>query len=155
MVEVAWRHVHQGGPEAEYFHRLVRRGKPAGVAIVALARRLLVLAYHLVTRRDTHRELELAWFEAKLARLAATRPHGSEPEPCDRDWAADQVEALTGLTSPRRAAGIPRRLRRRPRTEGATGAGRTGGRRKHRLGSTPTGPAERGDPPERELPAPP
>jgi transposase len=146
MVEVAWRHVHQNGPEAEYFHRLVRRGKPEGVAIVALARRLLVLAYHLVTRREMHRELDLAWFEAKLARLAATRPHGAEPEPCDRDWAADRAEALTGQTSPRRAAGIPRRLRRRPRPEGTTGAGRADGRRKHSLGSTPAGPAERGEP---------
>jgi hypothetical protein len=126
MVEVAWRHVREEGPEAGYFHRLVQRGKLPQVAIVALARRLLVLAHLLLTREETHRELELPRYEAKLARLAARRPASAEPQPCDRDWAADRVEALTGRPSGRRASGAPRRERpRRERSRRATPSERT------------------------------
>jgi hypothetical protein len=137
LVEVAWRHVHSGGPEAEYFHRLVRRGKPEGVAIVALARRLLVLAYTLLRREETHRALDLDRYAAKLERLAAHRPVVAEPEPCARDWAADRLEAITGRTAPRRAAGIPRRFRPQPRRASAE-AHPSGSGRKHDRGSTST-----------------
>lgn len=149
MVEVAWRHVQSEGPEASFFHRLVKRGKLPQVAIVALARRLLVLAYHLLRRQESHRELDLERYERKLARLAAARPEtaaGEAPQPCDLDWAADRVEALTGRTSPRRAAGKPRRDRRpksqrtrktaEPQTEAGSVAGPDGSGRRHEGGST-------------------
>lgn len=143
MVEVAWRHVSAGGPEAEYFHRLVRRGKPEGVAIVALARRLLVLAFILLRREETHRQLDLEQYERKLERLGAQRPEAETPEPCNRDWAADRVEALTGQTAPRRAAGMPRRLRRKPlRTAVGGDPGPGGSGRRHARGSTSAARAE-------------
>jgi transposase len=134
MVEVAWRHVHEDGPEAAYFQRLVQRGKCPQVAIVALARRLLVLVYTLLRREATHRDLDLRRYEAKLERLAAHRPEATEPEPCNRDWAADRLEELTGQTAPRRAASRPRRLRptkRRAPAEGDPG----GSSRRHGRGS--------------------
>jgi hypothetical protein len=140
MVEVAWRHVHNNGPEAGYFHRLVGRGKLPQVAIVALARRLLALAYVLLTREETHRELHLDAYEAKLTRLAARRPESEEPQPCDRDWAADQVETLTGQVSPRRTAGTCRRMRPRPRAKPAEEVHRDNALRKHRRGSPGAAP---------------
>ena len=36
-------------------------------------------------------------YEAKLERLAAQRPEASEPEPCNRDWAADRLEVWRDL----------------------------------------------------------
>jgi transposase len=151
MVEVAWRHVQNDGPEAPYFHRLVARGKQPQVAIVALARRLLVLAYTLLQREETHRELDLVRYEAKLTRLAAQRPVSTAPEPCDRDWAADRVEELTGQTAPRRVAGKPRRLRpqRRSRAKPSAEAAQALSGRKDRKGSTsesPVNPERRPDP---------
>jgi transposase len=142
MVEVAWRHVQNDGPEAPFFHRLVARGKLPPVAIVALARRLLLLAYTLLQRNETHRELDLAWYEAKLTRLAAHRPRSADPEPCDRDWAADRVEELTGQPSPRRRAGIQRRLRPRrpPRAKSGAPPARALCGRKDRRGSTSEAP---------------
>jgi transposase len=140
MVEVAWRHVHNDGPEAGFFHRLVNRGKLPQVAIVALARRLLVLAYLLLKRQVTHRELDLKQYESKLTRLAACRAHSEQPEPCDRDWAADRVEALTGQVSPRREAGLQRRLRPRPRAKPAAPSNGGRYRRIERKPSTETTP---------------
>jgi transposase len=116
MVEMAWSHVHQGGPEAAFFHRLLAKGKPEGVAIVALARRLLELAYLLLTREVPYRRVEGAHYERKLARLAAHRAVSEEPEerqPHNQEWAAQQVEALTGLPSGYRAAHPVSRHRRR------------------------------------------
>lgn len=151
MVEVAWHHVQAEGPEAGYFHRLVRRGKPTGVAIVALARRLLVLAYTLLQREDTHRDLDLPQYEQKLARLAAHRPLAAEPEPCDQDWAADRVEALTGRAAPRRAAGKPRQFRRRRALPaGAPDPRPSGAGRTQKRGSPATARAGR-EPDETEL----
>ena len=144
MVEVAWRHVHNNGPEAGFFHRLVTRGKLPQVAIVALARRLLVLAYLFLKRQATHRELNLKTYESKLTRLAASRVHREEPEPCDRDWAADRVEALTGQVSPRREAGTPRRFRRRPPTKPAKGATVGRSRRTPRKAETQEEPVQEG-----------
>jgi transposase len=155
MVEVAWNHVANDGPEADHYHRLLARGKPKGVAIVALARRLLVLAYDLLRRKEPHRELTVAPYEAKLARLAACRPRCAEPEPCDLDWAADQVEILTGHVSGRRMAGKPRRNRpqarqsRTPHRPGAVETRRDLSGRKHGRGSASEVPADQELPPQR------
>src|SRR6185369_10297921 len=79
MVEVAWRHVQAGGALAAEFQRLTRRGKKPQVAIVAVARKLLVLAYVLLTRSETYRDLNARRYERKLAELAACRPPEREP----------------------------------------------------------------------------
>lgn len=123
MVEVAHHHVAANGPEAGYYHRLVAAGKRPAVAMVALARRLLVLCYLLLTRETTHREVDLKRYEEKLTALGAHRPYPepsqdqeiSTPQASNRDWAAARVEALTGCVSPRRAAGTRFRTRRGPR----------------------------------------
>jgi transposase len=147
MVEVAWRHVHNEGPEAEYYHRLLKRGKLPQVAIVALARRLLVLAYFLLKRQETHRQLAMHTYAAKLTRLAAHRPARVTAEPCDRDWAADRVEAITGQVAPRRAAGVPRRNRPRRTPQGEGARPDLSGRRQTR-GSASEVPADQHTPPE-------
>lgn len=100
MIEVAWSHVAANGPEAAFYHRLVGRGKEKGVAIVALARKLLVLAYRLCRRQEPYRGVNLEKYEAKLARLGARRPHTDEAQENSREWAAQRVEAATGMTAP-------------------------------------------------------
>jgi transposase len=114
MIEVAWAHVAANGPEAERYHRLVAKGKPKGVAIAALARHLLVLAYQLLTKEELYRRVDAAKFEDKLQRLAAYRPIAGGAEPTHSAWAADRLEELTGLPSPyRQAYPRARPLRRR------------------------------------------
>jgi len=103
MNEVAWSHVINGGPEAHHYHRLVARGKEKGVAITALARRLLVLAYCLLTDGEAYRPMNAERYERKLVRLAAVRPTRDE-EPRHVDWAAERFLAVTGLDSPYRKA---------------------------------------------------
>src|SRR5262249_25966512 len=119
MVEVAWRHVYCGGPLAEYFQRLVKRGKKPQVAIVAVARKLLGLAYLLLTRGETYREVDARRYERKLADLAACRPEEMEPEQSNVGWAAARLKETTGLDSPYRAAhpvaSVGRSHRKRPR----------------------------------------
>jgi transposase len=128
MVEVAWRHVNSGGSLAEYFQRLVKRGKKPQVAIVAVARKLLVLAYLLLTRGETYRPLKTSCYERKLAELAACRPQDVEPEQTNVGWAAARLKAWTGLDSPYRQA-HPVASTRRPRRQASRGrhATQTGG----------------------------
>jgi hypothetical protein len=104
MVEVAWAHVAANGPEAGHYQRLVKQGKPKGVAIVAVARRLLILAYCLLCRQDTYRQLDAAKYESKLTRLAAQRPESDESRESNVDWAANRLKELTGQESPYRQA---------------------------------------------------
>lgn len=72
LIEVAWAHVLGKGPEAHHYHRLVARGKPKNVAIVALARRLLVLAYKLLRGTENYRRVLVDQYVGKLARWSAT-----------------------------------------------------------------------------------
>lgn len=104
MVEVAWRHIAARGALAPYFQRLVARGKKPQVAIVAVARKLLVVAYLLLSRQEPYRALQGAKYERKLTDLAACRPASSEPEPSHVDWAAARFKERTGLESPHRQA---------------------------------------------------
>jgi transposase len=104
MVEVAWAHVIAHGPEADHYHALVQRGKPKGVAITALARRLLTLAYCLLRREENYRELDVTKYEGKLTRLAARRPEDRRKEESHVDWAARRLKELTGHDSPYRQA---------------------------------------------------
>jgi transposase len=137
MVEVAWSHVAAGGPEAARYQRAVAKGKPAQVAIVALARHLLVLAYLLLTREESYRELDAARYEKKLMRLATYRPY-PEAEPSGEeapeeealshvDWAAERLKELTGQASPYRAAHPRARPGRRRGRGKALRAKREGG----------------------------
>jgi transposase len=77
LIEVAWAHVLGKGPEAEHYHRLVARGKPKNVAIVALARRLLVVAYKLLRGTENYRHVLADQYVGKLARWSAAL----SPEP--------------------------------------------------------------------------
>jgi transposase len=104
LVEVAWAHVAAGGPEAERYHRLVAKGKPKGVAIAALARHLLVLAYHLLADEAPYRRVDAKKYEDKLQTLAAFRPDTEELELTHTAWAAERLQELTGLASPYEAA---------------------------------------------------
>jgi transposase len=100
MIEVAWAHVAAHGPEAPRYHRLVAKGKPKGVAIAALARHLLVLAYQLLTTEAPYRRVDARKFEDKLQALAAFRPPTEELELTHTAWAAERLGAVTGLPSP-------------------------------------------------------
>lgn len=104
LVEVAWAHVAAGGPEAERYHRLVAKGKPKGVAIAALARHLLVLAYHLLADEAAYRRVDAKKYEDKLQALAAYRPDTEERELTHTAWAAERLKEVTGLASPYEAA---------------------------------------------------
>lgn len=120
MIEVAWVHVAQGGPEADHYHRLVARGKKPQVAIVALARRLLVLAYTMLKRQENYRKVEPARYLAKLARVGAKSRQalqredtleeattwvtganaGSLLQISGREWARERFRSLLGEESP-------------------------------------------------------
>jgi transposase len=114
MIEVAWAHVAAKGPEAERYHRLVAQGKPKGVAIAALARHLLVLAYQLLSKEEPYRRVDARKFEDKLQALAAFRPPTEELELTHTAWAAERLGEITGLPSPyEQAHPRARPLRRR------------------------------------------
>lgn len=113
MVEVAWTHVLAHGPEAGHYHRLVARGKPKQVAIVALARRLLVLAYLLLTRTENHQQLDAAQYERKLVRIAAQRPESEIRRERHVDWAAARFEETVGTPAPSQQRRSLRAERRR------------------------------------------
>jgi transposase len=120
MIEVAWVHVAQGGAEADHYHRLVARGKKPQVAIVALARRLLVLAYTLLKKEENYREVEPQRYLVKLARLGAKLRQALEREDgleeaatwiaatkeesalraSGREWARNRFLAVIGDQSP-------------------------------------------------------
>lgn len=102
LVEVAWSHVLANGPEAGHYHQLVARGKPKRVAIVALARRLLALAYLLLKRQENHRELNQPKYEAKLVRIARRRAPEEIAQARHVDWAAAQFEKTVGTPAPSR-----------------------------------------------------
>jgi transposase len=112
MVEVAWAHVLADGPEAGVYHRLVGRGKAKNVAIVALARHLLVLAHRLLTHGEPYQRLEGVPYLNKLAVLAGGRPAEAHARQSHRAWAAAQFTAVTGQPAP----AFPRR---RPEPEQA------------------------------------
>jgi transposase len=114
MIEVAWAHVAAAGPEAERYHRLVAKGKPKGVAIVALARHLLVVAYRLLADEAPYRQVNAKKYEDKLQALAAYRPVTGGLELTHTAWAAERFGELTGLASPyEQAHPRSRPLRRR------------------------------------------
>ena len=128
MVEIAWSHVLHQGPEAELYHRLVRRGKLPGVAIVALARHLLVVAHRLLTHQENYRQLNAATYERKLIALGARRPWSEDPQETNRDWGASRYEAVTGQRAPRTlssaaARGTRRRAKPTRRSRPDPGAG--------------------------------
>jgi transposase len=99
LVEAAWAHVLANGPEAAHYHRLVKRGKPKQVAIVALARRLLVLAYLLLQRETTYRGVDPTRYYRKLTDLASWRSP-SAPRAAGElrhtDWAAARLREMLG-----------------------------------------------------------
>jgi transposase len=123
LIEAAWTHVNFAGPEAEHYHRLVARGKKPNVAIVALARRLLVIAYCLLTRTQNYDALEVERYERKLVLLARHRRETEQPQEANVVWAADRVEAVTGQPSTwkaRHPGRRPLRPRRAPNRTSAT-----------------------------------
>ena len=124
MVEVAWAHVLADGPEAGLYHRLVARGKPKGVAITALARHLLVLAWKLLTRGENYQKLERWGYLRKLAILAASRPAAERKAgggTTDIAWARERYRELTGEEPP--AAAPPAAEKNAGSTSGAAAAG--------------------------------
>jgi hypothetical protein len=100
---------------------LVAKGKLKGVAIAALARHLLVLAYQLLTKEEPYRRVDAQKDEDKRQALAAFRPPTEKLEPMHTAWAAARRAELTGLPSPyEQAHPRARPLRRRkPRRQTA------------------------------------
>jgi hypothetical protein len=127
MVEIAWAHVAGDGPETEHYQRLVRKGKPKNVAIVALARRLLVLAYKLLSGHQNYRELPAQQYLDKLSRLSRARTREEHVAKSHRDWAREEFERLVGpppewASRPRSAAKEAPEKEGRRRPSGVRGA---------------------------------
>jgi hypothetical protein len=93
-------HCERASLEAERYHRLVAKGKPKGVAIVALARHLLVVAYRLLVDGAPYRQMDTKKYEDKLQALAAYRPVAGGMELTQTAWAAERLDELTGRPSP-------------------------------------------------------
>ena len=67
-VEAAHQLVRVPGPYRAFFQRL-RRRKPYNVAITAVARKLVVLIWHMLTRGEDYRYAEPALTREKLRRM--------------------------------------------------------------------------------------
>ncbi|WP_159350474.1 IS110 family RNA-guided transposase [Roseomonas harenae] len=82
LVEAAWAAARAPGPLRAFFLRIqARRGK--AVAAVATARKLAVLAWHLLTKAEDYAWARPALVEAKLRKveLAAGQPAAKGPRP--------------------------------------------------------------------------
>jgi transposase len=153
LIEAAWTHVLAAGPEAGLYHRLVRRGKPANVAIVALARHLLGCAYRLLTRSEKYQRLNELQYLNKLTDLAGARSAEEHAAQSHRDWAREQFRQVTGQPAPEfprrpragkaaEAGAGPEAVAKEPRPaggddEGSTGKSERGSARKEGQSSRP------------------
>jgi transposase len=167
MVEVAWSHVTANGPEAGLYHRLVKRGKPKQVAITALARKLVEVAFALLTKEEPYRKLDGQGYLRKLAKLAAERSpivRKPEGEVAHLDWARARYREIAGQEPPKPPAsnrsrsakaepgttepeGSPEAAAPAPPAEdkagSASGAGAGGHREPNAAGAAPGGACER------------
>ena len=79
-----WRHVHD---------RLARR-RGSHIAVVAVARRLLVLVWHLLTKKEGYRYLQPQTFVTKLQQWATHIGHAHLPNPSIQDFVRSHLSAL-------------------------------------------------------------
>ena len=105
-VEAAQSMVVSGAPLTATYHR-VRRKKSHNVAIVALARKLVVLVWHLLTHQEPYRYAPTRRTRAKLRRVtpgAAPAKTGCVPS------TLEEVYAEIGLPQPRPATAGEQRV---------------------------------------------
>jgi transposase len=79
-----WRHAHD--------HIARRRGSQ--IAVVAVARKLLVLIWHLLTRKEGYRYLQPQTFITKLQQWATHIGHAHLPNPSIHDFVRSHLSAL-------------------------------------------------------------
>lgn len=71
MIEAAWGATRVPGPLRAFYKRL-RHNKPAGVALVAVARKMTIIAHRMLTTGETYRYEMPCLTERKLRRLEDT-----------------------------------------------------------------------------------
>lgn len=100
------------GPLGHFFHK-VRKRKCHGVAIVATARKLAMLAWHVLTTERPYRYAQPKATQDKLASLriaGGVRRKGSPPkgvDPRTRRTAAEKVRRIPGITESLQKEGLP------------------------------------------------
>lgn len=97
-VEVAHQLVKAPGPFHAFFERL-RRRKPYNVAITAVARKLVVLVWHMLTRAEDYRYMPPALTRKKLSRvhkLATGQPLPRSPRGAGRNAGDDRQAGREG-----------------------------------------------------------
>ena len=73
LVEAAWSVVQQPGPLHAFYERIRAPPRPRQVAIVAVARKLAVLFWHLLTRGEDYAHQQPSLTAKKLRLLEITR----------------------------------------------------------------------------------
>jgi transposase len=122
LVEAAWAHVLHDGAEAWRYRKLVARGKKPAVAIVALARHLLVVLHALLTRDAAYRGVAPTPYLTKLRLLGQRRPAADRAQEPTRSWAERHYERVTHTAPPvpaPPAAGVPSGSAPEPAAAGA------------------------------------
>lgn len=124
-VEAAHCMVNSGAPLTASYHRL-RRKKSHNVAVVALARKLVVVAWHLLTRQEPYRYAPARRTRAKLRRVSpglAPAKTGCIPDTLESVYAEIGLpESRPATTGEQRAAANSRRTVTRLRQRQANGA---------------------------------
>lgn len=97
MVEAA-RAAIRWDPHWRQVHDRIARRRGSHIAVVAVARKLLVLVWHLLTKNDIYRYLQPQTFVTKLQQWAYRIGRAHLPVPSTQDFVRSQLAAL-GLDS--------------------------------------------------------
>ena len=93
MVEAARAAIRWDPHWRKIYDRIARR-RGSSVAVVAVARRLLVLVWHLLTKNDTYRYLQSQTFVTKLQNWAYRIGRAQLPAASTRDFVYQKLSAL-------------------------------------------------------------
>lgn len=93
MVEAA-RAAIRWDPHWRQVHDRIARRRGSNIAVVAVARRLLVLVWHLLTKKDIYRYLQPQTFVTKLQNWAYRIGRTHLPNPSTRDFVHALLSAL-------------------------------------------------------------
>jgi transposase len=86
------------GPLGAFFRRVAKR-RGRNIAVVATARKLVVIAWHMLTKREPYRYAQPEQTQAKLRRIRLT---GSAPRRCGRRPATAAFAPSTNALRPKR-----------------------------------------------------
>jgi transposase len=113
LVQAAQHLDRHSGPLGGFFHRIARK-KGRNVAVVATARKLVVIAYHMLTRNEPYRYADPAPTQEKLRRLRVRgggerRPRGGLPKGSKRpdNYGQGRTRGIPALAELYAAEGLP------------------------------------------------